>query len=221
MENRNVEFTVKMREFKAKLRATQFAASNDMSLPVLNCIKMQVDNGELLMVATDRYKMIATRMKLSEDKPFSAGTVLVDHRALKYLGMMGADSFDELTVRVDGGNVQFATSEESVTVSRPDVEYPPVEKLIGEALEEEPDGQVRAYGARQLEVLMKSLGSVHRNDVVVIHGVSNKADSRLKPTLFYGGSEPDWVALLTPIKLKTDLSDAIQAARDAFAGLLK
>ena len=130
MENPIVEFIVTMSDFKRKVKSTALAATKDITEPYLKSIKVTVESGQVMLVATDRYKVIATRLPLVEATPL-VGSVLLSTRALKYLSMMGLGSEDRLTVRANGeGLLELVTAEETLSISQDKINYPPVENIL-------------------------------------------------------------------------------------------
>lgn len=216
-----VEFTVKMSEFKRKVRATSYALPADNSLPILGCIRITVENGELMMVGTDRYKIIATRQDLTPGAPVTTGEVRIDNRAAKYLGMMGADAGDELTVKLWDHKVEFSTKDETLSVAHDADSYPEIEKLLVRAFEAPTSDRPAGYNPHYLEDMAKSFKALHPREFLVIQGTKNASNPDVQdPTLLYCPNVDDWVALLMPVRTSMDAEILRKEAQEGFARLL-
>lgn len=218
-----VQFTVKMSEFKRKLRATSYAADNNETHPVLSTIRITVEASQIMMIATNRYTLIATRQETDPDTPTTTGEVLLDARALKYLAMMTTTDEDRITVQLAEDAVEFSTGTETVTVTHAPWEYPAgLNSLLTGLLEATPEKQLPAFKAHYLETLAKSFRLLHNNEPLTIQGtVSKKYANSGGPSLLYGVGADDWVAILQPINVHNAPEDWGKAAKEAFASALK
>lgn len=214
-----VQFTVKMSEFKRKVRATSYALSADKTLPVLGLIRITVEADQLMMVASDRFKLIATRQTLAPVAPVITGEVLMDARATKYLGMMASSPFppDELTVKLWGDKVEFSTKQETISVAHESKEYPKIETLLSGAFNAEPASWPVAFDPLHLDTVTKSFRSMGTREPLAIQGTAGKQNQG--PTLLYGPNIDDWVALLMPVRLGGSQNPG-QVAKEAFTRLL-
>lgn len=221
MTKPTIEFTVKMNEFKRKVLATTCATAKEDYLPTLSCIKVIVEAGQVMLVATDRFKLIATRQSLAPDTPHTTGTALLDRKALKYLGMMGISPNNELTVRAtETGVLELVTKHETLTIHQAKEEYPAIETMLYKHIEAQATAQLYVFNPNYLDDVVKSFKILHPRDPLVMQGTPDtKTGSGSAPTMFYGSDIDDWVAMLMPTRI-ADITKATQAARDAFTTLL-
>lgn len=99
------------------------AATRDQTLPLLTCVNMSAEHGELTMSATDRYRLAVDVLEW-DDGEFEAlipAAGLVD--AVKVLT-------GPVRVGVSGRQVAFSTDTESVVLTMFDGDYPPVLRLF-------------------------------------------------------------------------------------------
>lgn len=221
MTTPTIEFTVEMSEFKRKVLATTCAISKDHIMPILNHIKVTVEAGQVMLVATDRFKLIATRQSLTPDTPHITGTALLDRKALKYLGMMALSPNDKLTVRAtETGHLELATEEETLTIHQAKEEYPAIETLLYNHVEAQATARIHALASQHLGDVVKSFKTLHPRNALVVQGTPDtQTGNNSTPTMLYGADIDDWVAMLMPVRI-TDITSATQSAREAFATLL-
>lgn len=218
MTTTSIEFTVKMSEFKRKLRATTHATADDPTMPILNLIKVTVESNQVMLIATDRYKIIATRQNLLTETSVT-GTVLLNLKALKYLGMMGLSTDDKLTIRAtQEGTLELEAKEETLTIHQTKETYPRIETLLHEHIEAEATGQILGFAPKHLDDVVKSFKSLYPRESLIIQGTLGKKTASPAPAMIYGNGVDDWVAMLMPMRIG-NAADATKAARKAFASL--
>lgn len=216
-----VQFTVKMREFKRKLRATSYAADNNPGVPVLSTIRILVETNQIMMLATNRHIIIATRQDTDPDATTVTGEMLLDGRALKYLAMMTTTDEDRVTVRLGQDTVSFDTGAEAVSVTHTPWEYPAsIDSLLAGFLEAQTENQLSAFNPHYLEAAAKSFKLLYPHQPLAIQGAASKK-ALPSPSIFYGTGADDWVAILQPINVLSDSSGWGKAAKEAFTSILK
>lgn len=216
MKSATIEFTVTMSEFKRKVRATQYAASTDTQPWMLDHLKVIVEAKQVMLLATDRYKMIATRQDVTPDTPYTPGVVSLTPKALKYLGMMAVNSDDKITIRAnDTGYLELETIGETLTLQQATEDYPAVEGLLYERLDKEPTVEQFVFSPHTLEAITKSAKTAHGNTGLVFQGTGDLS----RPVLVYAAGATDWVAMAMPLRI-TNISEAVDEARNAFVSLL-
>lgn len=215
-----VEFTVKMSEFKRKLRATYHATASANHFQMLNLIKVTVESSQIMLIATDRYKIIATRQETIPNTAHTTGTVLLSPKALKYLGMMSLSSDNKLTVRAnENGLLKLETKEETLTIHQAEDTYPGIETILRDYIDAEPTAQILGFAPKHLDSVVKSFKGLYPNEAIVIQGTPTSKPDTHSPAMIYGAGVDDWVAMLMPVRAGNTV-DATQAARKAFAYLL-
>jgi DNA polymerase-3 subunit beta len=108
------------------------AASRDESRPVLTGVLVQFSAGQLVMAATDSYRLAVKKTELSGPAPELEA--IVPSRALQELARV-ATSGDEVAVGVHDNQVVFVVDGTTLTTRRIDGQFPNYRQLVPEAFE--------------------------------------------------------------------------------------
>lgn len=220
-ENNEVRFTARMSELKRKIRATAYAVDRDSSYSELSTIRVTVEADQIMMVATNRKMIIATRQEIVPDTETITGEMLLDSRALKYLSMMPTTYGGSITVTLWKGRVAFVTDDEMVTVAHAHWDYPAIDDLLVGLLEAPPEHKLEIFDPYYLETMAKSFQLISAHAPLVVQGTASKnSTGKPGPVLFYGAGEDDWVAVLQPMVAPGASEGIVEAAKDAFASVL-
>ena len=110
------------------------AASRDESRPVLTGILVKFEGGELVMAATDSYRLAVKETSLSAPGPDL--DAIIPARALQELARLAADA-DEVGLGVHENYVVFSTGDIWLTSRRIDGQFPNYKQLLPETFEAE------------------------------------------------------------------------------------
>lgn len=121
-----VSWALKANEFKKSLSQVVFAASSDDSRPVLTGVYFHVQNGEIMIAATDSYRLAEARL----GKADSAQSFLVPASAANDLLRIISDSDEKVVVAYDEQQVMFKVGEVSLIARLIEGNYPDYQKLV-------------------------------------------------------------------------------------------
>jgi DNA polymerase III subunit beta len=110
------------------------AASRDESRPVLTGILVRFEGSNLVMAATDSYRLAVKETELAEGGPELEA--IIPARALQELGRLAAGA-DEVRLGVHENHVIFGTGDVWLTSRRIDGQFPDYKRLIPESFEAE------------------------------------------------------------------------------------
>lgn len=113
-------------ELKRGLQKTVFAASSDDARPVLTGVYFHVLNGEVLIVATDSYRLAEHKMGKHKGKI----SFLVPGSAASDLLRIVGDSEDEVVITHDDQQVLFQAGDVTLVARLIEGNYPDYKKLI-------------------------------------------------------------------------------------------
>jgi len=115
-------------ELRAAFRAATVTASTDDTLPILNAIRVEIADGKLLFLSTDRYRLAATTA-LGEGE--GSADLLVSVKAVKSLDRFLSSG----TVRfgVQDRRIVFETAAATYTTLNVDGDYPKIRTLFPES----------------------------------------------------------------------------------------
>src|SRR5919109_979858 len=108
------------------------AASRDESRPVLTGILVRFEGGQLVMAATDSYRLSVKETPVAGDVPDLEA--IIPARALGELARLAADA-DELRIGVHENHVLFNAGDVWLTSRRIDGQFPNYKQLIPETFE--------------------------------------------------------------------------------------
>jgi len=126
-------FSLKANEFKKALSQTVFAAVNNESRPELSggYFKISSENSELILVATDSYRLAEKKVKLSKDvkKEFN---FIVPIKTLQELMRILSEVSDDIEVNVfyEENQIKFVLDGIELTSRLIDGEYPDYKQII-------------------------------------------------------------------------------------------
>jgi DNA polymerase-3 subunit beta len=150
-------FTVDRGAFLETVARVARAASRDESRPVLTGVLVRFVGSELVMAATDSYRMSVKHTELSSP----AGTdleAIVPARALTELSRIAQDA-DELRIGVQENHVIFGAGDVWLTTRRIDGQFPNYKQLLPETFEHE----VQLPREEFLEVVRRASVMAQRN----------------------------------------------------------
>ncbi len=121
--------TINGEDFKKAISQVAFAASLDDSRPILTGVFIKAKGKELIMAATDSYRLAEVKLSLSEDVSEEL-SVVVPSKTMQEVGRLIEAGTKEITVNIDHNQISFAF--DSVTVISRVLEgsYPDYEQII-------------------------------------------------------------------------------------------
>lgn len=112
--------------FKKALSQVVFAASSDETRPILTSVLLQSINKELVMAATDSYRLAEKKLgKVSKDIK-----VLIPASAMQDLLRVLGDDVEEVQIKNDQQQVQFKVGDIELVSRQIDGNYPEYQNLI-------------------------------------------------------------------------------------------
>ena len=119
-------WTVDAATFKKALSHVVFAASSDETRPILTSVLLQSINKELVMAATDSYRLAEKKLgKVSKDIK-----VLIPASAMQDLLRVLGDDVEEVQIKNDQQQVQFKVGDIELVSRQIDGNYPEYQNLI-------------------------------------------------------------------------------------------
>ncbi|MBW3537864.1 DNA polymerase III subunit beta [Candidatus Parcubacteria bacterium] len=122
-------------QFREALLQTTIAASLDESRPVLAGVYLYIENGALLTVATDSYRLAERKLKLKGLKPETKFSVIVPARAMQELARMLADAETDLNVYLADNQIMFEVDNLELTSRLIEGQFPNYRQIIPEKIE--------------------------------------------------------------------------------------
>jgi len=120
------ECEVDAASFKKALQQVVFAASSDETRPVLTGVLLSTNGGELLMAATDSYRLAEKKVaKLSSDL-----RLLLPASSMQDLLRVLSDDTKSIKIKYDEQQVLFKLDEIELVTRQVDGKYPDYQKLI-------------------------------------------------------------------------------------------
>lgn len=124
------EFTLDAESFFNAASQTVFAASSNISRPVLSGVLMLTDGAVLKLVATDSYRLAEKKIKLT-DKPSEDISCIIPARTLSELGKIISRSGDKkLKISVSKNQISFSLDGVEVISRLIEGKFPDYEKII-------------------------------------------------------------------------------------------
>lgn len=120
------EFKIGATEFKKALQQVIFAASTDEARPVLTAVNVYTDNGQLIMAATDSYRL-AEKVIAPLKKDVA---LLVPGSAMHDLLRIIGDQVEEIEVVYDDQQVRFVVGDTELIARLIEGTYPDYKKLM-------------------------------------------------------------------------------------------
>lgn len=215
--NEKIKFVVNMREFKAVLQMVRVAASKNLDLPALTKIALKVHNGYVYLWATDRFKLMAGRVKITPngaDKTVE-GENNIGLDELRYLSMMPSHKESELTVSFeDDHKVTFTSDRESVSCVSFSENYPEVLGLFDAPLSSEQEVFEQGLNPVYLAEVSAAMGKASKALTGDNHPIMIRPGKASKPVLLYMAGCADLISLIMPSQAPTD--QAFKAVKEAF-----
>lgn len=112
--------------FKKALQQVVFAASNDETRPVLTGVLLQTTSGNLVMAATDSYRLAEKQLTKNKE----AVHLLVPASAMQDLLRVLPDNDDQIKITHDDQQVLFQVGDIELVTRLLDGKYPDYQKLI-------------------------------------------------------------------------------------------
>jgi DNA polymerase-3 subunit beta len=110
------------------------AASADEARPVLAGVYLYVEDGALIVVATDSYRLAEKRIALAGSAP-ETFAVLVPARTMQELIKLLGESEDEVEIYVDESQVMFRIADVELMSRLIEGQFPPYRRIIPESAE--------------------------------------------------------------------------------------
>ncbi|MBI4062656.1 DNA polymerase III subunit beta [Candidatus Gottesmanbacteria bacterium] len=121
---------IKAQDFSRLLGYVLFAAATDEARPILSGVRFTSGGDEVVVVATDGYRLSRKKMKTKLPKDLD---VIIPGRALSEIARLASGLGEDGEVGfalTQDGQILFHVGEAEVFTRRIDGEYPPVEKII-------------------------------------------------------------------------------------------
>jgi DNA polymerase-3 subunit beta len=120
--------TLPASELAAAVKQTLVAVSHDHSRPELTSVLLKVTQGQLLLVATDTYRLAEKAITLGDAA--SDLSVLIPGQTLQELGRVLPQSDEEVTIQVDESQVRFSLPLLEMTSRLIEGEFPDYKQVI-------------------------------------------------------------------------------------------
>lgn len=175
------------------------------TLPILECVHLEVRAGHLTATATDRYTAAISRVKLGGEDAPAEWSAALHHSHIKGLLAMFkparhdmADSTVTLThtgdaIRAEGGGVLFSSASVEYRLSLG--EYPNVSSIFEERLTAKPEAEPFAINAKLLAKFAVAVGNL--GDPLEV-----RSTSRNRPTIVTVGDR--FLGAIMPMRISTE-----------------
>ncbi|RKO65509.1 DNA polymerase III subunit beta [Desulfofundulus salinus] len=114
---------------KDMLRQVLFAVSNDETRPIFTGVLMQVEEGQLRLVATDTYRLAVRRFQL-EREPEQQINVVIPGKTLNEVARLIGGDEEEITIVCGENHVFFLTGTLKIASRLIAGQFPPYEQVI-------------------------------------------------------------------------------------------
>lgn len=121
-----VSWKLKANEFKKSLAQVVFAASSDDARPVLTGVYFHIQNGQIIIAATDSYRLAEVKLAKAEGNQ----SFLVPASAANDLLRIISDGDEEVIVSYDEQQVMFKVGEVNLVARLIEGNYPDYQKLV-------------------------------------------------------------------------------------------
>ncbi len=127
---KGVEFTVNTNDFHTSINETVFAASSNVSRPVLSGVLICLKGEFMKLVATDSYRLAEKKIKL-EDKPTEDVYCIVPGRTMAELSkVISKSEVKEVKVNISKNQILFSIDGVELISRLIDGRFPDYEKII-------------------------------------------------------------------------------------------
>lgn len=126
--------TLDINGFRDALAQVVIAASLDEARPVLSGVHLFTNDKQLVMVATDSYRLAEKKLKLA-DKPAEKVSMIVPARTMQELGRILAEATGELQVFLSDNQVMFQADNIELTSRLIEGQFPNYQQIIPEDTE--------------------------------------------------------------------------------------
>lgn len=127
----NNQFVIPADLLKSIIRETVFAVATSESRPVLTGVNWNIQNGELICVATDSHRLARRKTKL-EQLPEEAISVVIPGKSLNELNKILEDSTNPIQIVLTGQQILFKTENMLFFSRLLEGNYPVTSRLIPE-----------------------------------------------------------------------------------------
>ncbi|HSH31309.1 MAG TPA: DNA polymerase III subunit beta [Candidatus Saccharimonadales bacterium] len=127
--------TIPSAQFREALLQTTIAASLDESRPVLAGVYLYVEDGSLLVVATDSYRLAERKLKLKDLKPDTKLSIIVPARTMQELARMLAEAETDLSIYLGDNQIMFEVDNLELTSRLIDGQFPNYRQIIPDKTE--------------------------------------------------------------------------------------
>jgi DNA polymerase III sliding clamp (beta) subunit (PCNA family) len=212
------DLTINIRDFKHLTESVMPFASDDVMLPVLNCVRVESRGSHLMAMSTDRFRLACKRLAAPEGTTWPEWSATIPLATLRSLFQTyKAKRFAEpvITLKVDGevlavhgDDALVDLLDASVSYPLSDGTFPKVGQLFREAIQSGAGGSEAGFNPAFLADFSK-VGPA----LAVRFTAGDK-----KPVLFADGE--DFIALLMPRRLVTSDNEGQFPSLDSWGGLL-
>lgn len=180
-------------EFRAALRRVSIAASKDDTLPILTAVRVEISDGTMELLATDRYRLAQDQV---EGQGQGTAAFLLNYRAIKAI-----DRFltgDDVVIGLSEQRISIKTEHADFTSRSVDGDYPKIKTLF-------PDDVTASFEVDRA-VLLESAK------------VAERMNERFSPCfvrMFEGGAEVTFdYGLFGPSKAPAAVGGVVAGLRD-------
>ena len=126
-----VTLTVDSKLFERMIRRVIYAVSGDETRPALNGALLQLDEGQLRLVATDGHRLARASLKLpSVGKNPLKGDIIIPLKALNQLNRLLADNGEPVAIELSKNHVRFVLGATTVTTKLIEGPFPNYEQVL-------------------------------------------------------------------------------------------
>lgn len=123
-------FVIPTKELQKAIEQVAFAASTNISRPVLTGIYWQIAGKTMKLVATDSYRLAERTLELEKDLSLDLSFIVPSKTAQELARILGSTNEKELTVQVGKGQILFKLNGIELISRLIEGNYPPYEKIL-------------------------------------------------------------------------------------------
>ncbi len=123
-------FKLPVAEFREAIDCVSFAASTNISRPVLTGIYCQINGAKLKLAATDSYRLSEKTITLEKDTGVDLSFIVPSRTAIELAKILSGSQEKEVEVRVSKGQVMFKADGVELMSRLIEGNYPDYEKIL-------------------------------------------------------------------------------------------
>ena len=126
----DADVTAKGATLRKLIHKTQFATAREATRYAFNGVLTTVDNGQLVLVATDGRRLAQARAEAEVKMDGDAPKSIVPRSALSLVDKLIADPEEEVQIQFKPNQIMFATPNATVTANLVEGQFPPYQDVI-------------------------------------------------------------------------------------------